>query len=348
MKVLVYPADNYGCGHFRMIWPGEELKKAGHDVDMVRSQDRRVRIHLKDDRVIDVEIEADVVVFQRLTHKYMNQVVHILRKKGVAVVVDIDDDLNAIDPNNPAWGMVHPKEKNSPHSWKHLTDACRNATLVTVSTPALLNVYASHGRGHVLPNYLPSLYDDIPHEDSDTIGWPASYHSHPNDPLVVGGAIARLVSEGASFGMAGDTSGAGSAFGLTEDPPGKSCSVEQWPHAVASFGIGIAPLADTKFNRAKSWLKPLEMCAAGVPWVASPRDEYARLHALGAGLLADRPRVWYRMLRDLQRDAGRRRELSEAGSEVARSLRLEQHAWRWWEAWNKALSIQRAGTSVMA
>lgn len=343
MKVLVYPADKYGCGHFRMIWPGEELRKQGHDVDVIYGKDRHVRVHLEGEKVVDAEIEADVVVFQRLTHKYMSQVVSVLRNKGIAVVVDIDDDLNAIDPNNPAWNMVHPKEEGWPHSWRHLNEACRTATLVTVSTPALLDVYAKHGRGHVLYNYLPDQYDGIPHEDSDVIGWPASYHSHPNDPLVVGGAIARLVSEGYSFKMAGDASGAGKAFGLVSDPEGQPCSVEEWPYAVASFGIGIAPLADTKFNRSKSWLKPLEMSATGVPWVASPRAEYERLHALGAGVLAERPRVWYRTLKSLAESSQRRSELSEAGREVARGLRLRDHAWRWLEAWERAYKLQKNG-----
>lgn len=327
-----------------MIWPGEELKKNGYDVEVVQTRNRHVRVHLQGDQVVDAEVEADVVVFQRLTHKYMSQVVSVLRKKGIAVVIDIDDDLNSIDPNNPAWGMVHPKEQNSPHSWRHLQYACQNATLVTVSTSALLDVYAAHGRGHLLLNYLPHTYDNIPHTDSDVIGWPASYHSHPNDPIVVGGSIARLVSEGKSFKMAGDASGAGKAFGLENDPEGKPCSVEEWPYAVASFGIGIAPLADTKFNRSKSWLKPLEMSAAGVPWVASPRAEYLRLHALGAGLLADRPRVWHRVLKSLSESSQQRSELSAAGREVARSLRLADHAWRWLEAWERAYKIQKNGT----
>jgi hypothetical protein len=341
VKVLVYPADKYGCGHFRMIWPGEELKKDGHDVEIITAQNRHVTIHLEGETVVDADIEADVVVFQRLTHKYLAQVVPILRKKGVAVVIDIDDDLNAIDPNNPAWGLVHPKDTGSPHSWRNLNQACRDATLVTVSTPALLDVYAKHGRGHLLPNYLPDVYDDIPHEDSDVIGWPASYHSHPSDPNVVGGAVSRLVSEGYAFRMVGDASGAGKAFSLPEDPPGKPCSVHEWPNAVASLGIGIAPLADTRFNRSKSWLKPLEMCAAGVPWVASPRAEYERLHALGAGLTAERPRVWYRLLRQLAESSQRRTELSESGRAVARSLRLADHAWKWLEAWERAYKLER-------
>lgn len=335
---------------FRMCWPGELLAAAGHDVDVVRAQDRRLRVVMERDTVKDVLVDADVVVLQRVTHAYMAQAVSVMRAKGVAVVVDIDDDLTCIHPSNPAWHGMHPAHEGKRgrdgriirHSWRNLTAACRDATLVTVSAPALLPVYAAHGRGHVLHNYLPDQYYGLPRADSDVIGWSGSFHSHPDDPSVVGGAIARLVSEGARFVMRGDPTGAGTAFGLAEDPPGGPVPIEQWPQAVASLGIGIAPLADTKFNSAKSWLKPMELSAAGVPWVASPRAEYVRLHRMGAGVLADRPRVWYRELKRLRESAALRREQSEAGRQVAARLRLRDHAWRWFEAWQRAFELQKA------
>jgi hypothetical protein len=340
VKTLVYPSDRFGCGSFRAIWPGEHCAAAGHDVDVVRPQDRGVRLVMEGGVVKDVLVNADVVVLQRVTHAYMAQAVAVLRAKGIAVVVDVDDDLSSIHPSNPAWAVHRPGA--GPHSWHNLALACREATLVTVSTPALLDVYARHGRGHVLPNYLPDQYYGLLRQDSDVIGWPGSFHSHPNDPEVVGGAVARLVDEGAEFVMRGDSTGAGRAFGLAEDPSGVGVPIEEWPRAVASLGIGIAPLADTKFNRSKSWLKPLEMSAAGVPWVASPRAEYRRLHALGAGVLADRPRVWYRELKRLRESAALRHELSDAGRVVAEGLRLGDNSWRWQEAWSRAYEMQQA------
>jgi hypothetical protein len=337
VKVVVYPADRFACGHFRMIWPGEMLAARGLDVEVINTRDRRVRLHMDHDVVKDVEIDADVVVFQRLTHMWMRQAVPILRAKGVAVVIDVDDDLSSVHPSNPAWGAIKP---GTDHSWHNLADACRNATLVTVSAPALLPVYASHGRGHVLHNYLPAHYYGLPRTDSELIGWPASIHSHPNDPDAVGGAVARIVNEGARFRMFGDNTGAGRAFGLSADPDGGAVEMQEWPRAVSTLGIGIAPLADTKFNRSKSWLKPLEMSACGVPWVASPRPEYVRLNRMGAGVLAERPRVWYRELKRMRESAALRQEMSAAGREVAAGLQLVDHVWRWEEAWKRALDIQ--------
>lgn len=356
MKVVVYPADRFGCGSFRMRWPGEACAAAGHDVTVVAQDRRTVRLVMEGDVVKDVLVEpgVDVVVMQRVTHAYMAQAVAVLRAKGVAVVVDVDDDLSSIHPSNPAWAMHHPGNEGKRmvgghvhrHSWRNLAKACQDATLVTVSTPALLDVYARHGRGHVLPNYLPDYYYGIARVDSATIGWPGSFHSHPNDPESLGGAIARLVDEGASFVMRGDSTGASRAFGLAADPVGGAVSIEEWPRAVASLGVGIAPLADTKFNAAKSWLKAAELSACGVPWVASPRAEYKRLHKMGAGILADRPRTWYRELKRLRESAALRAELSEAGRAVAEQLRLRDNSWRWMDAWERAYAIQRAGADT--
>lgn len=341
MKVVVYPADAWGCGAFRMRWPGETCAAAGHDVSVVEPKDRKLRVVMEGDTVKDVlDVDADVVVLQRVTHAYMAQAVAVMRAKGVTVVVDVDDDLSSIHPSNPAWAVHRPGA--GLHSWHNVALACRNASLVTVSTPALLDVYARHGRGHVLHNYLPDYYYGLPRVDSDVVGWPGSYHSHPNDPESLGGAVARLVDEGAEFVMRGDSTGAGRAFGLAADPLGGGVPIEEWPAAVASLGVGIAPLADTKFNASKSWLKPAELSACGVPWVASPRAEYRRLHAMGAGVLADRPRVWYRELKRLRESAALRQEMSEAGRTVAERLRLRDNAWRWQEAWARAYELQQA------
>jgi len=356
VKVVVYPADQHGCGHHRLIWPVDELRRLGHDIILVTPRDRHLRMLVDDntDTVVDVDLPdgADVVVLQRVTHRYLAQVVSVIRAKGVAVVVDVDDDLSSVHPSNPAWRDLHPNRERfvktaggHPHSWHHLAQACRDATLVTATTPALARRYAAHGRCVVLPNYLAEHYYGLPHVDSTTVGWPASLASHPDDPSAVGNALARLVDEGVSFWVASAAAGVARAFGIADDERvgrlDAAVDLLDWPHAISQVGVGIAPLADTKFNQCKSWLKPLELAAVGVPWVASDRVEYRRLHKLGCGLLVDKPKHWYTVLRRLIDDESRRRELSEAGRAVAETLRLRDHAWRWWEAWDGARALER-------
>lgn len=352
MRVHVYPADRFGCGHHRLIWPAEELKRQGHDVRIMMPGDRQLTLdvdalthEVKDFRTP----KCDVIVFQRTAHRYIVNAIDALRARDIAVVIDVDDNLNEIHPRNPAWRMLHPANEGRLmdngqihlQSWRHLQRACAKATLVTLSTPALIPVYGG-GHGRVLQNVLADCYYEYEREDNATIGWPASLPSHPTDPSVVGDAVARLVNEGESFRVIGDSAKVGRAFKLSHDPLGATAlDVYDWPAVVATLGIGITPAISSVFNLSKSWLKPLELSALGVPWVASPIVEYESLHQLGAGEIARTPDEWYRALRALVDSEALRKERTEAGYHVAESLRLRHHAWRWWEAWSDALERQR-------
>lgn len=358
MKVYVYPADIHGCGYLRLIWASRVLKAAGHDVNLVMpggavdafgrpypASGLKGQVNAEGKTVaVTMPADADVMVLQRVTHQALSEAVPIWRSRGVAVVIDMDDDLSCIHPANPAWGALHPTQGKPGFSWRVAEQACRDATLVTVSTPALASRYASHGRSAVLYNCIPERYLSIPHPDSDVIGWGGSVLSHPDDLQAVGTSMARIVdAEAASLRIVGPGDGVESALGVSRNwSASGGVNIGQWPNQLASdIGIGIAPLADTRFNAAKSWLKPLEYAALGIPCVMSPRAEYQRLHSLGVGKLAAKPREWERTLRALAGDATQRAELSEAGRAVAAEWTIEQNAWRWAQAWEEAYQIQR-------
>ena len=301
--------------------------------------------------MVDVRIpaDADVIVLQRVTHRLVADAVSLIRAKGVAVVIDMDDDLRTIHPANPAFAAIHPRRGTSIHSWHNAQRACEAATLVTVSTNELVRRYAPHGRGVVLDNHVPARYLDVTHHDSDLLGWGGSIHSHPDDLQAAGTALTRLCRAGARFRVIGPRDGVREALRLDAEPEwtGVLDLTTQWPTALTSLGVGLAPLADTVFNGAKSWLKPLEYAALGVPCVVSPRVEYVRLHKRGVGLLARNPHEWYRQLGRLRGDPTLRAELSESGREAARGLLTEDHSWRWAEAWADAFRLQRRGVTPL-
>lgn len=365
MKLYVYPGDATGCGSYRLIWPAQAVAAQfpeAWDVTIIEPGLRAVRARLdRGGRVVEENFpaDADAVLLQRPTLQYLPQMVPLLRARGVAVIVDMDDDLAHIHPANPAFDTLAKTIKvRTPfgvrsvpnrHSPQHAARACTDATLVTASTPQLAQ---SYGRGHsvVLPNCVPAWYLDIPHVDSDRVGWGGSVHSHPDDLQQVGGAIQQFVSGGGRFETVGQRDGVGKALGLPEDPPGPGpVDIQQWPRAIAEFGVGIAPLADTRFNRAKSWLKALEYNAVGVPCVASPRADYTAWAARSPGTItASKPRLWLSILRALAGDDQRRLEMSEAGREAARAQTIEGNAWRWAEAWEAAVLAQRAKVTAGA
>lgn len=346
MIVYVYPADTHGCGHYRMIWPGLAAKALGHDVRVI-PPNNRTDAQISGDfdqrtgRLVEARVpsDADVIVMQRVTLAPMVEIIRRLRERGhPAVVVDMDDNLNSIDPANPAFLALHPQYGNPAHTAANAQTACDLATMVTVSTPALLPVYAKHGRGVVLENRVPKGFLDIPHEDSPVIGWAGSTHSHPNDLQQVGFAVARLLREGQSYFGIGHPTGLRVGLGLDHDPPATGdVDHPRWPFEVTRIGVGIAPLDDTIFNAGKSWLKPLEYSAVGVPWVASPRAEYARFHrGHNVGFLARNPKDWYRHLKRLCTDPGLRAEQSAAGRAAAAQNTYEDHAATWWQVWEDA------------
>jgi glycosyltransferase involved in cell wall biosynthesis len=354
VRVYTYPADRYGCGFYRLMAPAVALRAQGHDVTIVmpdeRTGDAAGLRGYQDEAgtIIDVSVppDADVMVFQRITMLQLAAAIPIIRAKGVAVVVDMDDDLTAIDPRNVAFTSMHPRHGKPGHSWQAAALACRDATLVTVSTKGLLRTYAQHGRGVVVDNYVPAGYLDVEHHDSDLLGWPGTIHSHPGDLPALGASLARLLREGARFLNVGDGEGLRDALGLEQDPPATGfVPLERWPDEIARIGVGVAPLADTKFNRGKSRLKVLEMSACGVPWVASPRAEYTRMQQeAGVGLLADKPSDWYRKLSRLLVNPRQRADMSAAGREYAAGQTIEGNAWRWWEAWSLAYQRRQAAS----
>lgn len=343
MKVIVYPADVYGCGHYRLIYPATVLADMGHDVQIVLpGENTGISGVLTGDELQSaaLSVDADVVVFQRPTNIVLSQAVHILRAQGTAVIVDMDDDLSRIHPSNPAWQHLHPD--NDENNWQHAARACRDATLVTVSTEALKRRYAGHGRVAILPNLIPELALDAAREPRQkSVGWGGAVHSHPDDLRVASGAITSLTRSGYPFHVVGPPDDIPAVTGVQQFSATGVVDLEQWYEELARLCVGIAPLADTSFNESKSWLKPLEYAAAGVPCVVSPRSEYAKLaEQIPSVWLANKPREWIAKLNRLLKDDALRKELGVVGRNKAAELTYERHAPVWWRAWAKASQLE--------
>jgi glycosyltransferase involved in cell wall biosynthesis len=344
MKIYVCPADMQGCGYYRSIWPAKELIKQGHNIEIVWPAQRdtflKGEVDPRTKKIVGVKVpsDADVIVLQRVTNNYLAQAIPFITAKGVAVVIDMDDDLSSIHPDNPAFGYLRPG-RDREHTWENARQACMDATMVSVSTPALLKRYAPHGRGTVLYNMIPGPFLTIPHVDSAVVGWGGSAHSHPNDIPLLGTPVSQWLQDGIKFTTVGPPDGIISRLGLHKDAPIDSTGsipINRYPLELTNIGIGVAPLADTGFNAAKSWLKPLEYAAVGVPCVASPRAEYTRLNKLGVGLLAKNSREWYTTVKFLVDNPTARAELAEKGRRVVSELTVERQAWRWLEVWTSA------------
>lgn len=334
MTIYVHAADDWGCGYHRVIYPAEVLIARGHNVKIIRpGTPSGMSSQLRGGHPISVTCpdDAETIVLQRPCNRHMAESIPLLRARGVHVVVDMDDDLAHIDPNNPAFWQLHPS-KNDMVNWAHAAYACREASLVTVSTPSLAAVYGAHGRVRVLENCVPAVWLDVPRVDADWLAWAGALHSHPGDLDDAVGAIQHFVRAGVGFRVIGDGLGVAKKLGLPDVLATGVVAFDDWAAQVARVGVGIAPLADTRFNIAKSWLRGLTYSALGVPWVGSDLPEQARLAALGAGAVCHR-RDWQKKLRPLVSSVDARDEASEKGRAVVADWTYEARADAWLDAW---------------
>jgi Glycosyl transferases group 1 len=345
MRVLLTHAIATGSTYYRIEEPARAVREADIGVDVVVKRGITTTMRVVTEgapmEVTDADAEgADVVVLQTPKTAEMLQTQRVLQAQGVAVVVEIDDLLSGV----PYGHMGHKKlvrERLGDYAFQ----AAREADFVTVSTPALLQEYARHGRGAVIENAIPRRIAELPPayertSDVVTIGWAGNVQGHPYDLQEMGSglqqALDRTQSESRLL-VLGQKWDLRDRLRLPEEP-----DEVPWVMDVDSYGarlgelfdVGIAPLRIDRFNICKSWLKPLEYSARGVYCVRARTDEYERL---GLGMPARSPKDWAKWLTHGVKDADRRREVAAAARERVLAHHLTEHtAERWASAWRSA------------
>lgn len=396
IRVAIFPGDQGGCGHYRVIWPWLEVaRQFADEVEVLNADDMKEQVLIAWDggefesepteyhtplQIVEMP-EIDVAVFQRpLQHKYISYF-KLLRERGVIVIVDLDDNFDRIDTRNTAWFSAEPhwlprveveqlarmfghvdvtkKSGRSDHLYtpahegamhrRNIRAALKHADLLITSTPHLAQHYGGLADNTiVIPNYVHQWYVDIgeAHAEDDPliVGWTGSIATHPNDLQQMGHALSALRRKDTpfTFKVVGTGVGVESATGLEPDvTSGGWVDLHgEYQREYATLDIALCPLESNNFNTSKSWLKPLEAAALGAIPVMSPLAEYTRIHDLGVGLIAKRPRDWEAAVRRLLHSAKGRDELRARGLAVAKELTYEKNAYRWIEALNSALATR--------
>lgn len=333
MNIAICPSDNQAVGYYRLGLPAITLHQQAEPIEttFLPGLPLNTDQHGNIVSLAHEHFPYDALILQRPTQPWQVTGMRHAQAAGIPVIVELDDNLHRIDPHNVAARTFTPAHLHN------LDECCKAADLVTVSTPALVKRYAPHGRYIILPNYIPAAWCDITaHRDGNVIGWTGTVASHPNDLQATGGAVARTIRRThARFRVIGHPQRVRHNLQLDSEPEHVAWqSREQYPHEVARFDIGIAPLSRSEFNDCKSWLKPLEHAALGVPTVMSPTAEYKRLHNYGIGVIAKQRPDWQSHLTQLLTDNTYRSELAAQGREAVRQhLTIEANAWRYAEAW---------------
>jgi glycosyltransferase involved in cell wall biosynthesis len=299
--------------HYRLIHPARVL-----GVSVVTS--------------VDSVGTADTIVTNRPLTAKQRAVIEMWADEGRRVIVDMDDDFDAIPRGHKLYGR---------HPTVDLHRACEAATAVTCSTPALVERYG-HGHGALIRNGIPENVLDVRRagrrEPRPWIGWYASLASHPHDAPALGNAVAKALAErpDTEFVYAGPDHDVGPLSRILGIPSVRGLgffSIEGLYRVIAEFDVGVVPLDLSPFNRAKSWLKGLEMAALGVPVIASPTDEYREMARQCGCTLASNEEDWARWLGYVTRIREYREHRVKCGRDFARRHTIERRIDEWRAVW---------------
>src|SRR5690554_4053881 len=324
--VLVHPADQWGCGHYRMMQPLESMKAQGVAGGMIASDWLTVPEMAR--------LDPDVAIYQRqITDEAIASMKQVRRFLKKPVVYELDDYL----PNLPLKSAYR---KNMPKDiLKSLRRSLKHVDRFVVSTHPLAEAFKGiHPDIRVVENRLPlDWWQDLNslrrQSDKPRVGW-AGGIGHAGDLELIEAVVRDLTEEvdWVFFGMCPD------ALRPFVKEVHEGVDITLYPKKLASMNLdlAIAPLEDNLFNRCKSNLRLLEYGACGFPVVCSDVEPY-RMHNLPVTRVKNRYRDWVDAIRmhlsDLDETA---RQGDELKSVILRDWMLEgENLQQWLRAWTK-------------
>lgn len=303
--------DNSACGYYRITLPLDYLAHRGWTVQTAcgwdeRSRDYRVIVGQRIGRTHALPIWRRLVVDHRL-------------------IYETDDDFWTIDE----WNL----RARAEHSLA-VIDAIEQAVTVahaaTVSVEPLADVLRPYNADvTVVPNHIDGKLLDLqrPRRDRLTVGW-AGGDSHLRDWKLLAPHLKRFLGRNPDVDLHVIGTDFAWVYGIQARVTGWQ---ELWAYYRSiDFDIGLAPLAETPFNRSKSPIKAIEYGALGIPVIASAYGPYADYVLDGVtGFLVHGSHEWNRYLRLLTNDHGLRAEMGRKAKEQAAQWTI-QNGWHRW------------------
>lgn len=327
--------------NYRVTIPMLGLERCGHTV--VWPDDIRVDVSMRD------LLGCDLVHCFRRPDRMSD--LRRLADYGVAISFDNDDDLRAIDVSADSVSESHGARgrlKNV-RKFSDLLKVARVADLVTTPSETLAETYRSAGAREVvvIENYLDgqlmtSRGAEARH-DGLLIGWVAGKEHELDLPrLSVVDAIAELLDTRQDLRVL--TVGSRLPLSSSRYEFRRQVEFDDLVRFCGGFDIGIAPLADTQFNRARSNVKLKEYAAGGVPWLASAVGPYRGMGKSEGGVLVCEDR-WLAALRSLIGSGLTRWRLARNARKWAAQQTIDGNAWRWEQAFSAAIGRARERSS---
>jgi glycosyltransferase involved in cell wall biosynthesis len=287
-----------------MALPSRELAKLGWDTAMGMPRvhpERGLGVAHDDGAFFGFEIN----VFKLLMHESVPSLFSVMQKRGERIVVDVDDFHFGIDEENIAARQTNPN-RNAENNRMFYEMGIRQADLVTVSTAFLADFYEARCRKvRLVRNALDvDRYSMITQVTDPVFGWVGGTLWRSKDVETLRGWLPDFVNDFKvkvhhSGHIPGDSKHFAVRAGLKRVTTTPMSLVSKYPALFKHFHVGLVPLARNDFNESKSYLKGLEYAAAGIPFIATPTEEYRILYKAGVGRLAETSDEWRDHAREL-------------------------------------------------
>jgi hypothetical protein len=328
--------------NYRVVLPMDALERRGHTVIWPASVD--------DDTPARALLSCDLVhCFRRLDRtRDLKQ----LASRGVAISFDNDDDLAATDISGDATGTIrgHRGRFANIKKFNDILKITRFADLATTPSAVIAAKYREAGAANVavIENQLDSdqkrdFGRRVTHAGI-VLGWIAGREHEADLPsLSITDAVSRLLDQHENLRLL--TVGARLPLSSPRYEYIEAVPFKELLQLARRIDIGVAPLADTQFNNARSNVKLKEYAAGGAVWLASPVGAYRDMgRGKGGELVEDDD--WFGALDRLIRSGFKRRRLSREAVKWARSQTILDHVSVWEEAFEGA--IERAQARMAA
>lgn len=350
--------DNTGVGYYRGYCPALWLKKLG--LCDVKTSDWRWTEENDQIRFPSTaELEeigywADLIVFQR--HDMPQHMAHFMGMAehfNIPLILDTDDNIEAVRPYNPGYGSYHPGAPATEFGKL----APRLANAITVTTDDLYRWHAKDNENrYILPNSIDvewrSKFKKAKHPKGEIhFGWIGS-SAHYENLLMIKDAVLKILEKYPNTYFHFMDMYGTSIWNPEEISPEINnriikhpwATLRDWPAFIAGLGldIGLAPAVDNLFNRAKSNLRYLEYSFYKTAVVASPTECYSCIKDGVTGLHAMESEDWFEAIERLILDPKLRKSIGEAAhKDVIENYNMKKNIHLWAECYEDVVRKYR-------
>ena len=334
MRIAFIANPELPGGWYRGIGPMVALGMRGHDIVQLWRPQEGIRGELM--------TGCDALHIHRSHETEVLEIVRHAKRSGVAVVYDNDDDMRAIprgDASHKDYGGFA-----GDRALREIRRLLQQTDLAIAASLPIAERFREYGAANVLhiENYVPDrvLETSAPSNgDRVVAGWLAGNEHHLDvRRLPLRDELGRALDANPQLVL--ETIGCSLRLRHERYRHVDRLDFFDLPPQLATYDIGLAPIADIPFNRARSNIKVKEYAALGRPWLASPVGPYAALgEKQGGRLVADDG--WAAALGRLVEKPRERRRLAKHARKWGRTQSISANA----DLWERALTdaIVRAG-----